>query len=44
MDTSSKKKFSTGTRKKLTKATASVTEKVNDLHSLEDTISHSLAS
>ena len=50
MDISSKKKLSTVTRKKSTKkfqtnkhkdAEASVTEKVNDLHSLEATTTHS---
>ena len=53
LDTSSKKKLSTVTGKKLIKksqiskckvAAASVTEKVDDLHSLEDTTTHSFVS
>ena len=53
LDTSSKKKLSTGTGKKLIKksqtskrkvAASSVTEKVNDLHSLEDATTHSFVS
>ena len=52
MDTSSKKKSTTDTEKKLIKksdkerkvAIASVTKKDNDLHSLEDTTTHSFVS